>query len=61
MKSLGCNEKFDMCCFKHLLLHSVYIKLSAKQIAKSDKISAWAVSETKTQVTHYVFAPKVSV
>jgi len=29
-----------MCCFKHLLLHYVYIKLSTKQIAESNKILA---------------------
>jgi len=37
---LGYNEKFDMCCFKHLLSHSVSIKLSMKQIAESDKTLA---------------------
>jgi len=39
----------------------MYIKLSTKQIAESDKILAWAVSQTKTQFTSWVFAPKVYV
>ena len=47
-----------MCCFKHVLLHSVYIKLSTKQIAESDKILAWAVSQMKTQVAHWVLQQK---
>jgi len=51
---LGYNAKFNMCCFKHLLLHSVYMK----QFAESDKILAWAVSQTKTQVTLWVLQLK---
>jgi len=34
---LGCNAKCNMCCFQILILHYVYIKLSKKQFAESDK------------------------
>jgi len=34
---LGCNAKFNMCCFQLLILHYVCIKLCKKQFAESDK------------------------